>query len=121
MGFDWADYLEYAEDLVAQQSVTECEARTAVSRAYYALFGCARQWLADHVTGFERPGREDHQLVWRRLEACGRGGLLVAACGETLRDRRRTADYQAGVPVTHAVAEQLTATARLGLDALGDL
>ena len=43
MGFEWSKYLELAEELV--QLDDEAALRSAVSRAYYAVYGKARGHL----------------------------------------------------------------------------
>ena len=53
MSFDWADYLKVADDLKnigSRGSITYSEAyyRAAISRAYYAAFKIAQQFLDNH-------------------------------------------------------------------------
>lgn len=107
-GFDWAEFLTFAASLVGEEAIPECHARVAGSRAYYALFGCARRWLIENRDFPARQGPDDHQLVWRRFEMEGtREASQVASAGETLRFHRKHADYDASPAFTHARAHQV--------------
>jgi uncharacterized protein (UPF0332 family) len=48
MMFDWSDYLDLANELagdIASQTTEEAKLRSSVSRAYYAAFCKARNYL----------------------------------------------------------------------------
>lgn len=48
MSFDWSEYLSIAQELIEQakkSSYQEAKVRSAISRAYYAAFGAARNHL----------------------------------------------------------------------------
>nr|CBH37085.1 conserved hypothetical protein [uncultured archaeon] len=50
MMFDWSDYLDLANELageIASQTTEEAKLRSSVSRAYYAAFCKARNYLRD--------------------------------------------------------------------------
>lgn len=83
--FDPLDFLAVARSLAANQR--EAELRTAVGRAYYALFLLARDKLA--VSG----GPNVHQRVITQLR--GRPGYRAAADQlDALRRLRVVADYE---------------------------
>ena len=83
--------------------------RSAISRAYYAVFLRARENLA--LAGAITPtrGRADHRLVVETLRSGGRpeGDEL-----DKLRARRGRADYEIGVSISKGEANQAIALAR---------
>jgi hypothetical protein len=95
MPFDWKSLLEIARQLekeANQGSIhTEALRRSAVGRAYYAVFCHARnyavQYLGYHVKGFG----DDHGSLRAHLKKSRRGG--DAARLDTLRCLRNDADY----------------------------
>lgn len=84
-------FLTLAESYVAE--TTEADWRSAVSRAYYAAFHVARDFLS--TLGFETP-RADlaHAFLWRRLGNSGHAPLALAGSRlNQLRGERNRADY----------------------------
>ena len=131
MIFDWADYLALARQLATKWQQTarndsptdtladapsepfglaptspEAALRTAVSRAYYAAFHFARDYL-------DRQGRlpysrdESHATVWRSFDRGGREAKIKSD-GFYLRDARIVADYE---PDLTDAAERATRSA----------
>jgi uncharacterized protein (UPF0332 family) len=88
---DPRDFLVLAQQLAAAS--TEAAWRTAVSRAYYAVFHIARQLLED--LGFRVPlADRAHAYLWLRLSNSGEPNVVQA--GQILNDLRRDrnwADY----------------------------
>ncbi len=85
------DFLKFAER--SATGPTETDWRTAVSRAYYAAFHEARDFLT--ALGFQTP-RADvaHAFLWRRLQNCGHARLALAGSRlNQLRGERNQADY----------------------------
>lgn len=113
--FDWKEYLTLAEDLGAGRAPTaseEARARAAVSRAYYAVFCRARDYLvATTELSFKRQDEPNlHQRVAEllRLSVDGRrrdlGKRLVL-----MRLARNRCDYESEVRhVRELQAETLT-------------
>ena len=109
MSFAWNEYLSLAQELSARSE--EACLRSAVSRAYYAAFHTARDYIlrrhpAEHLPG----GPDDHGKVWRVLETSGRLGARMGRLGKDLRRWRNQADYDmevAGLPrlTARAVAD----------------
>ena len=94
--------------------ISEATARTAVGRAYYAVYGSASQRAA--TRGYKRkssPGGSHNQL-WDYFEneAGRRTGLdaattrAIASHGRFLKEMRKTADYEPNVTVAKVDAEQ---------------
>jgi uncharacterized protein (UPF0332 family) len=85
------DFLAVATALAAGK--TEAEWRSAISRAYYAAFHVAREFLT--TLRFRVPaGEQAHAYIWLRLSNTGDPKNDVL--GRLLRDlrgRRNTADY----------------------------
>lgn len=61
--FDWADYIEFARDLISNGTHSEAAKRTAISRSYYGAFLLARNladskgWVAATYTS------SDHRII----------------------------------------------------------
>lgn len=97
MEFDWSEFLRVARYLQVNSSpdfTQEAAWRTAVSRAYYAAFGCARNRALNE--GFiDSESAEDHYALREHFNRTGRrdvGRQLMR-----LRQWRNGADYQ-GAP-----------------------
>jgi uncharacterized protein (UPF0332 family) len=90
--FDFRAFFELAQDLGSRSD--EASHRSAVSRAYYALFAAAWTALpASEQTGIDR--RQIHRALWNRYaisseQACRR----VGGAGARVRDLRHIADYR---------------------------
>ena len=106
--FDWTAYLVLAQRLAKEPD--EAARRTAVSRAYYAVFNKARLLLEREGTVINNTGRA-HDDVWRTLEAAGRGRRRLGAEGKRLRELRRKADYEGVILALEKVTADAMATA----------
>lgn len=101
MSFDWAEYLNLAQELAGQAvslAGQEARLRAAISRAYYAAFCKSRNHLRDKE-GHQIPsGGRAHQYV--RDEFKRSGDRLRKQIGydlERLRSDRNRADYDDSV------------------------
>ncbi len=96
------EYLELAAEWV--NGDREGEWRSAVSRAYYAVFHVASQLLTQ--AGFAVPDSERaHAYLWRRLANSGHPDVQRAGNDFAfLRSMRNRADYDMNRPFTQAVA-----------------
>ena len=85
------EFLKLAERYATDQS--EADWRSAVSRAYYAAFHVARDFMTS--LGFVTPRAElAHAFLWRRLGNCGLPSLSSAGSRlNQLRGERNRADY----------------------------
>lgn len=93
MPFSPDDFLTVARELSGGD--TEAHYRSAVSRAYYAVFWQARLVLeqsGDSVSAF---GESSHNRVWDYLVADHtRDGVSIGERARVLKDRRIHADYR---------------------------
>jgi hypothetical protein len=119
-GFAWRSFLALAERL-GREVDDEAALRSAISRAYYAVFALAHRRLSDH--GCWSSGRDPHQRVWGTYVAADSEQCQeIGNRGFNLRDRRRRADYDdwlGGIPARQA--GQGLARARRILDLLDRL
>ncbi len=91
--FDWAAYLTLAEEL-AKRTGDEAAQRSAVSRAYYAAFGCAAARLREEGVNIPETGYA-HKFAWdtyAKDESLDR--LAIGEYGHLLKRKRRHADYK---------------------------
>lgn len=97
MAFDWLQFLELAKELAARDD--EASARSAISRAYYAAYHWARDYVAQELA-VTVPKSEAHQAVWDALTQHGRKReeLSAGAGGKRARVMRNQADYEARLP-----------------------
>jgi uncharacterized protein (UPF0332 family) len=99
-------------DSAQRRQVDEASRRTAVSRAYYAIFNKARLLLEGEGTVVSST-RRAHDDIWRTLESAGRGRRRLGAEGKRLREMRRKADYDGAVtrwkrsPQTHSPPQRI--------------
>lgn len=92
--FEWQEYLDVARHLATRGG--EANQRSAISRAYYAVFGTARAWLIRNEphTYLEANG-QDHRVVWQTFkQAASPLDRQIGERGSRLRDLRGRADYE---------------------------
>lgn len=99
MSFDWSHYLELAKELYTGSSgspIEEAKLRSTISRAYYAVFCAARNYLLLHRPSVHIPPTGDaHKIVKDTFESDP--DLVRRSIGITLnrlKARRGLADYQ---------------------------
>jgi uncharacterized protein (UPF0332 family) len=102
MNFDWREYLYLAYTLSGQPSPAvpspseEARLRTSISRAYYASFIVARNYLRD-VKKLIIPTRGTHQFVIDHYGTDFPGNLVASEIGAKLgrmRTHRENVDYE---------------------------
>lgn len=93
MSFDWSNYLHLAKSL--STALDEASQRSSISRAYYAAFNIARQYVMQNHPGADIPndGRA-HEKVWQELKKGVRQEKAAAVNGERLKQSRGNADYK---------------------------
>ncbi len=97
MAFKWEEFLELARDLLGKHSGSkyskEALERTAVSRAYYAVF-CRTRNYAEKKLGFKATHfPEDHGALIDHLKNLGgKWGVMANKIGD-LRGWRNNCDY----------------------------
>lgn len=118
--FDWVEYLELAERLVAWRGNPAAE-RSAISRAYYAAFHQAKTYFLAYGGRLTFQG-EDHGAVADWFKESGhrdlrRIGLDVAR----LRRLRRVADYDGRFAELSSEAQAAVTLAPRTVDAISAL
>jgi len=103
MSFDWCEYLTLAKELGGRSdeaASSEARLRSAVSRAYFAAYCSARNYLCD-ADGYQPPVTwEAQKQVIETLKGSAHSKQRVWI-GEKLvrlKNRRNTADYDDKVP-----------------------
>lgn len=113
--FDWKRYLNLAEALLIQG--TEDYFRCAISRAYYAAFGSARNKAG--ISYSSNQGPEIHEEVRAAFRAKGtRAARSIAELLLDLRRQRNTADYDDNTVIQKPTADRAIEKAKLLFTAL---
>lgn len=126
MSFDWTDYLSLAQELVnaplsGRRASHEAFQRSAVSRAYYAVFASARNHLRD-VDGMVIPTRNAHQLVAIAYQRGQRPERFQIGLNlNRLRIERNKCDYDDEVSNLAEVTSESLAVAAETLESLTQL
>jgi uncharacterized protein (UPF0332 family) len=107
--FDPKGFLDLADSLVSPSSPNEAELRSAISRAYYALFLKARRNLVLSNRMTLSATGADHRTVINVLKAAG--GKQGHVLDKLLKQRRR-ADYDLHISPTPGYARQIVQTAK---------
>lgn len=95
--FDWEDYLDLA-DRVAHRWGDEAAQRSAISRAYYAVYHRASAYV--RTNGFVSPSTKlRHQDVWRLIRSStDLRRQYIGNRGNALKVMRIRADYDNPFP-----------------------
>jgi uncharacterized protein (UPF0332 family) len=92
--FDWRGYVDLADDLLILRPNDEAAQRSALSRAYYGVFGVARDYLLTK-RGVAIAAFNVHYHVWATFAQAPRGvEQRIAQEGNRLKRRRDLADYE---------------------------
>ena len=105
MKFDWSTYLVVARHLISAPlpvKIHEAALRSSISRAYYAAFCTARDYVRE-VFPVPQTGQA-HAVVWDYFR--NRRAQMVARKGIRLRAHRRKADYGDEVAGLAALARE---------------
>lgn len=128
MAFKWIHYWELAQKLCNElpnqhSQITDIDVaamRSIISRAYYAAYWCARNYLLGEY-GFRPTGGDVHDKVVREMrEHCSK----LAGVGEQLhrlKNQRAKADYDIKERFNKAAAESAVLQAQMIMDRLNDL
>lgn len=118
--FDWVEYLNLASELVNRDD--EACQRSAVSRAYYAVFCTARDKFQNR--GEFHPGRtaDDHKDLWDALRNdYDMQRRQIGLEGNRLRGKRNKADYDNSVNNISVFAKTAVESAQETFNDLQDL
>lgn len=91
--FDWDEFQDLAEELVRRRG-DAAALRSAISRAYYAAFHSASEYVVGRGERLTFTGA-DHRSVWAWFRRPGADSLSreISDAGIRLRQARREADY----------------------------
>ena len=116
MAFDWSGFLDLAAELAARTD--EAAHRSAISRAYYAALGKARELLEHEGEAFTST-ENIHYLVWQTLsDSADDRRYYIGVDGNWLRRNRNAADYESVLTDSKERAAQSVRKARALLAAL---
>lgn len=104
-----------AESLKSQAG-NEAALRSAVSRAYYAAYVPAYDFLCADGVRFARMAPQSHKQVWDKFLGRGRVCAAIGTKGNDLRWRRQKADYDGSATISEKDAEHATRLAKLLLE-----
>ena len=133
MSFDWSQYFDVSRELADQARdapapLQEARLRASISRAYYAVFGQARDYLRRHdrirevLIDSNGDRINIHQFV--RQQFINRADQDYQEIGETLdrlSEYRNIADYDLTHPVLNNLPFTTKATLRWAREALAKL
>lgn len=107
MSFDWRLYLQLANELITLQRtqiLQEAYSRSAISRAYYAVFCIARNHLKNR--GITIPQRDTHKFVRETYkQSRDRREKQIGSNLGRLWQHRKDADYEDGANIDKSRAE----------------
>ena len=106
--FDPKGFLDLAKSLADNPGGGQAEYRSALSRAYYAVFLTARESLVAQKIISPTMSPSDHPLVISALRAIN---TTVGNQLDKLRTKRNRADYDLAAQVSQAEAQQTVGTA----------
>ncbi len=98
MSFDWTEYFNLAKELSGQKGIVvskEAKLRAAISRAYYAAYCKARNYLRDVIKDSQIPkGPNVHKYVVNKFKSDNRKNYRKIGINlDRLRIDRNKADY----------------------------
>jgi uncharacterized protein (UPF0332 family) len=106
----WSDFRDTAERLA--QGPAEGDWRSAISRAYYAVFHFFHEFLQANGLDIGRGG-QCHFNLYSGLLNCGAVEVAaIASRVDSLRAQRVGADYDLGRPVTKRTAQSAVSQSR---------
>ncbi|MGH2562851.1 MAG: hypothetical protein ACRDJH_27650 [Thermomicrobiales bacterium] len=91
--FDWSSFLDVADELATRRGQEAWE-RTAISRAYYAAFHAARDYVRLR-NGASAGGKLTHDRVWSEIASVS---ASISQDGRRLHGWRKNADYDQRYP-----------------------
>ena len=100
MKFDWSEYFNLANELI-KTDANEAKQRSSISRAYYAAFCIAKNYLRDNLgdpsLSKKNPDINLHQYVakeFREIDPRNKKMTEIARDLTLLRTLRNNADYE---------------------------
>jgi uncharacterized protein (UPF0332 family) len=128
MSFDYKSYFYLAQELLGETPTktveSEAKLRSAISRAYYAVFLTARGYLEQNTPLIIPNDGTVHAFVKDQFLARGRTDGKFRRIGMTLEFThhiRKDADYYNTIPLLQETAKAVLQRAQDALDKLGEL
>lgn len=90
---DPLEFLECASRLIKGATPTEGDRRSAVSRAYYAVFNRVESWLLAAVGPWPRPNAKHFEMVSELSGSRHKGAQLIGVELSNCKTARTNADY----------------------------
>jgi len=116
------EFLQVARDLLQKSECSAAVARTAISRAYYAVYLSCRDFLAQEIGAKVRTGMvSDHDWLQRMLLNCRvEEAVVVGRLLSNLHERRKVADYDMVTTTVDSkpAAQFIVEQAQIALDEL---
>jgi uncharacterized protein (UPF0332 family) len=127
VAFEWREYLTLARDIDSKTAPTCCDEarwRAAVSRAYYAAFCTARDYLIEcgEISHLRRDEPKLHQEVPAKYTSSNDGRRKdVGRWLREMRTERNRCDYDESVPDLRDAARQALTKSKWALDKLAKI
>jgi len=104
MTFDWSEYLKLAQELAGDDTTSaneEAKLRSSISRAYYAAFCKARNYLRDvENQNIPRSGQAHTYVCGKFADSYDRTRAKIGTNLKRLKQYRKQADYEDYVTTT---------------------
>lgn len=102
--FNWPEYFHLSKELLENEG--EAYQRSAVSRAYYAMFNSARIKLTHWYEWNPPENGSDHEYLWESFSnKYDERSKEVGQLGDRLRRARNKADYEDSINDVSKVVE----------------
>ncbi|WP_017662604.1 HEPN domain-containing protein [Baaleninema simplex] len=125
--FDGKNFLVLAEKILKNsQFPSEASYRTSISRAYYAVFLTAREYIkVKNPTNWQniitRGGNVHKKVKNYYASRFGNNGKRITNKLNSLRKKRNNADYEISTVITKSQAEQACLDAKTAINLIGQL
>ncbi len=120
MSFDWNELVSMSERIIITDK-TEASFRSSVSRAYYAAFHHAKDFLSFWQIP-EFPDQSVHQSTVTRLFSMGKSEIAqIGRSLDRLRIKRVRADYESNIIINENEAKSSLDSAKKIINGLGSI
>ncbi len=122
MPFDWENFISLADQLVNRSDADEAAYRSAISRAYYGVFGKIKIYVSATHKIKQSPGDAIHQKIIETLKQSEDSQeFSLGNSLSQLRASRNEADYDSHTNVTKVAAENSIKRSRNLMRTLAEL
>ncbi len=116
--FDWSEYLKIADEL-SKRPEEACH-RTAISRAYYAIFHLARMRIIENRFYISQ-GQDSHKQIWEKFDNPDKSCRKLYDMALRLKGKRQMADYDDVYPRISEDAPAVISQAKTFAEGLSQL